>query len=301
MKRISNSYIALLALIIFSQGCIKENLADCNFNIAVEFIEKNNCGKDPIYTQIKNVTVFAFNESGIFIDQFSDDHLVYGTDYKLPLTLPQGKYTLVAWAGFNAAQFKTESLVKGQTTLAELYMPSYNLKNSSKEASHQPLFSGTITNVNVIDGTAQVIGLTAIAKPLTVNFSGLTVNHNYLVRISNNAVQYKFENSLLSILADDHYTLASLVPKTGEPGNYTCATSLLWPVAKYSPQLIVRDLTTGIDVLTVDIKTVLAQLDELNLDCQPDINMEISADQANPISIAIVINGWKVQYFNNEI
>jgi len=299
MKRKSTGFMALLALTFLLNGCIKENLADCNFNITVEFIKQSNCSSAVLEAQTGKISVFAFNESGIFIDQFSDDNAVFGAQYKLPLSLPQGNYTLVAWTGTTGAQF--ENLVKGRSTLTELYVPSYSMKNGNKEAITQPMFTGSVSHVNAIDGVTQLIRLAGTAKSLNISFSGLPVNHNYQARISYNAVQYKFENSLLSLLADDHYTMAGFVAQTAEPDNYKAETSLLWPIGSYTPQLTIRDLSTGADVFSADIKALIAQLTQVDLDCERVINLELTQDPVQPAIINVVINGWKVQYINNEI
>ena len=298
MKKISSSFLALLTLIFLLQGCIKEDLADCNFNISVKFIEQGNC---TLYSGSGNISIFAFNESGIFVNQFSDNNAIFGSNYTLPLSLPQGKYTLVAWAGFGASQFKSQSLIKGKTTLSELYMPSYQSSNGNKDGLHQPLFTGSVSQINAINGITPVISMNATTKPLIINASGFTVNHNYEARISYNAVQYKFENHLLSILADDHHTVTHLIAKTEDSGNYIAETSLLWPLDKYTPHLNIRDNNTGAAIFRADIKALIAQLTRVALDCEPVINIEITIDQAKPSQVGVVINGWKVMYLNNEI
>lgn len=300
MKKRIISFIAMLALIMLCEGCIKENLADCNFNLSVEFLEQGSCKNGSVYAEMGKITIFAFNEAGIFSGQFSDDHAVFGTNYKLPVSLPQGKYTLIAWAGNTNTSFKTQNLIKGRTTLNELYMPSYGQLNGTKIASKNPLFTGAVSHVNAIDGTSQVIGLRETSKPLQISFAGLTAAHHYQARISFNAVQYKFDNSLLSLLADDHYTMTALDFSEGQ-SNHQAQTSLLWPMVEYSPQIMIRDLQTGTDVFKADLKTLLAKLPQVDFDCESSINMNLSISEFNAAQVGIVINGWKVQVTNDEI
>lgn len=301
MKNTPTRFIALLTLTMLFGSCIKENLADCNLNLSVELsMQGNNCGIEPVYSSLGKVTVFAFNEAGIFQDQFTHEHVKSGSSTNFPLSLPQGNYTLIAWAGYANTPFSVQKLVKGHTSLNELYMPSYSLGNGNKVAAYRPIFTGIVKHVNAQDGLVQKIKLQEITKPVQVSFAGLPLGHNYQARISFNAVRYKFENSLLSLLADDHYTMASLL-YTEARNKYTTETSLLWPIVNYSPQLIIRDLDVGTDIFRADIKAMLAQLGQVNFDCEPVIKIDLSSNQAYPTEVNILINGWMVQYTNNEL
>ncbi|TFB30976.1 FimB/Mfa2 family fimbrial subunit [Pedobacter alluvionis] len=296
MRRI---FIIILVLMVSAQACIKENLEDCEFKIAVYFTQPDSCNNRPVYTKSGQLTVFAFNQSGILSGRFSNAGVSFGLDEQITLNLKQGVYTLVAVAGLSDEHFANQSLINGQTRLSEFYIPSYVMKDGNKETENGAFFIGILQQVKITQNNAYSIAMKLVGKPLNLTLNGGLVNHSYQARISYNAIGYSLTNNLTYNFATDHFTMAKLYTNAIKQDVYHANTGVLWPVGNQASRLIIRDLINDVDIFNADIKALLAKFSQVDFNCEPVIDIQINYSLSH--NIEIVINGWKVQYSEMEL
>ncbi|WP_434369913.1 FimB/Mfa2 family fimbrial subunit [Sphingobacterium spiritivorum] len=300
MKRyLLRIYIQLLIvtmLMVTINSCIKDDLSPYTFDIMLSFTDKaGSCPDKAVYTGTANIVVYAFDEKGYFVDRFAEKDITFSPEQALRVTLPEGNHTLVAWAGTVQGQFEDRLLVKGETRIEELTVPSFTLRNGVKVMSDQVLFHGVLKNVNSETATytpAQRIDLRNITKPLYVSVEKYDTQKRYQVRISHNAAVCQFESAEL-LSTEDHYTMTDL-EEDPTTATYTGKTGLLWRLEDRNPTITIRDMDKGTDVFSASVKELMEKLPQLNLNCEPAINLQIVRKFPTEASITILINGWKL-------
>lgn len=136
----------------------------------------------------------------------------FAPESTMKITLPQGNYTLVAWAGTAQGQFEDRLLIKGETHIDELDMPTFTRSSGLRAMPDQVLFQGVLKNINAETAAytpAQRIDLKNITKPLYVSLEKYDTLKNYQIRISHNAALCQFQTAELRD-AGDHYTVTEL-------------------------------------------------------------------------------------------
>jgi len=77
---------------------ITEDLPPCDNYIAFRY-DYNMMFVDAFPSKVTRVDVYVFDETGKYVTRFSDERTSFGEGYRMPCTLPSGKYHLVVWAG----------------------------------------------------------------------------------------------------------------------------------------------------------------------------------------------------------
>lgn len=109
---------------------------DCDVTYSLDFEYTMNLKwADAFASEVKSVNVYAFDNRGLFVKEFSAAGEVLTTpEYSIPLDLTPGKYTLVGWCGLinegaEEESFSVETPVAGVTRLEEL-MCRLNTRNN---------------------------------------------------------------------------------------------------------------------------------------------------------------------------
>lgn len=88
---------------------------DCSIEYRVKFKYDYNMKKvDAFATEVKSVTLYAFDENGTFVTQRTEsgDNLASG-DYSMPIDVTPGNYEFITWAGLDDQSFAVPLLVPG--------------------------------------------------------------------------------------------------------------------------------------------------------------------------------------------
>lgn len=293
LKRI---YIQLLmiAMLVAANGCIKDDLTRYTFDITLSFTDKaGSCPDKTVYTGTTAIAVYAFDEKGFFAGKVSQKDMDFSPESTLKINLPQGNYTLVAWAGTVQGQFEDRLLIKGESHIDDLTMPTFIPNNGLRAMPDQVLFHGVLKNVNsetAAYAQAQRIDLKNITKPLFVSLEKYDKQKNYQIRISQNAVLCQFESAQLNP-AGDQYTIIDLQEQK-ETATYTGQTALLWRLEDRNPTITIRDMETGADIFSASVKELLEKLPQINLNCEPSIDLKIIKKFPTQVGITVIINGW---------
>ncbi|QQS98258.1 FimB/Mfa2 family fimbrial subunit [Sphingobacterium spiritivorum] len=293
LKRI---YIQLLmiAMLVAINGCIKDDLTRYTFDVTLSFTDRaGSCPDKIVYTGTTAMTVYAFDEKGYFAEKISQKDIDFAPESTMKITLPQGNYTLIAWAGTAQGQFEDRLLIKGETHIDELDMPTFTRSSGLRAMPDQVLFQGVLKNINAETAAyapAQRIDLRNITKPLNVSLEKYDAQKNYQIRISHNAALCQFQTAELRD-AGDHYTVTQLQEQK-ETATYTAQTALLWRLEDRNPTITIRDMETGADIFSASVKELLEKLPQLNLNCEPAVDIKIIRKFPTQVGITVIINGW---------
>lgn len=304
MKPFIKNVFYLLLPMIMLQGCIKEKLADCDFTLVLNFEQTSNClPASPYPADLNRIDIFAFDENGLFVNQFTVLNPHTGQDFKVPVTLPGGVFTLVAWAGFAEEQLNLNHFIKGLSNINEVYMASFIAKPHSNGTSPHTLYYGIKSNITVLANstTPEVITLLQKTKPIHINLGGEGLNptDDFQISISHNATYYRFDNVGVRLNPGDDKTIAPLIADLSTT-SYKASTHIIWPLDdNNSPLLIIQNLTTNNKSFSLSLADLLSRMPQTDFDCEPAIDIDIY--YISDVQIEVRINGWKVISFDTEI
>lgn len=117
----------LLALILVLGNTSCERIWDneyCGTEYRVKFVyDYNMLFTDAFPTQVRSVTLYAFDEDGrLAFQQMEKGDALAEDDYSMVLDVCPGRYDLVAWAGTEEGDgFSLPTLTPGQSTIDDLY------------------------------------------------------------------------------------------------------------------------------------------------------------------------------------
>jgi hypothetical protein len=279
------------------QGCIKENLAECVYRLTFNFKPAGCTDTDPFPARLNRISVFAFDENKVFTEEFKVSHPAPDATVLLPL--PNGRYTLVVWAGFTDEQVAA-NLVKGVSSINDLHITSYTSAGTGYTPSKESLYYGIIQQAVINDlppVLSEEVPMMQNSKQLRLRVNGLDPG-NYQLVITHNAARYAYNDVKTPSEAGDDSTTEPMTANS-LTGAYTAATSLLWPVGQEDAQLTVFNLNSGYPELTISLSELLAKLPGVSFDCEPEINM--SVNYRTHAQVDVNLNGWWIIHSNNEL
>lgn len=102
-------------------SCVYEDEVPCAFDLRFVY-DYNMEYADAFPAQIDDVTLYVFDENGLFIAMREDSGEHLGADYRMTVDLRPATYTLVAWAGTQGeeATYPLPVLTPGVSTLDDL-------------------------------------------------------------------------------------------------------------------------------------------------------------------------------------
>ena len=99
---------------------------DCTVRYYINFLYTLNMkNADAFPSEVESVNLYAFDENGLFVKEFTDaGEVLAEPGYLMPLDLTPGQYTFVGWCGLKnedgVQSFSVPEPVAGKTTLQEL-------------------------------------------------------------------------------------------------------------------------------------------------------------------------------------
>ena len=121
LKRVA---IGVLVGLMPASCSIMDYEGDCSVNYRARFrYDMHLHYSDAFAHEVESVTLYAFDESGKFVQQFTDSgEALQQEGYALPFELPAGTYQFVAWCGVeNELQsHDVPTLTPGVSTVEEL-------------------------------------------------------------------------------------------------------------------------------------------------------------------------------------
>ncbi|MDE5759570.1 MAG: FimB/Mfa2 family fimbrial subunit [Bacteroides sp.] len=301
------------ALLCGFSGCIKEDRSECNPGVLLKFDYSLN----PDYTnlfgdEVGKVTVYVFDENGLYYDRFSDEGKHLTNDWKMLLPLPPGNYTTVTWGGplgtmyrigeTNADETAFQSeLKKGVTHISNFMLTAEN--NGQPLVELDDLYHGKADVTSVYwPEEFTTVDLMKDTKLLTVTVKDKRVGQSradatdvpYEVYCTGTNARYLADNSF----GKKAETITNLPYNTYiTPGRAISELNLMRLTIGRSFRLVVKD-KEGKIVFDKDLVETMQATGHYNtqedFDREPRYDVVINMD--GDTNIVITINGWEVVY-----
>ncbi|MDE6216065.1 FimB/Mfa2 family fimbrial subunit [Bacteroides sp.] len=313
MKHSIKTMLLTTALLCGFSGCIKEDRSECNPGALLKFDYSLN----PEYTnlfgdEVGKVTVYVFDENGLYYDRFSDAGKHLTNDWEMRLPLPPGNYTTVTWGGplgtmyrigeTNADETAFQSeLKKGVTHISNFMLTAEN--NGQPLVELDALYHGKADVTSVYwPEESTTVDLMKDTKLLTV-----TVKDKRVGQSKADAVSAPYEiyctGTNARYLADNSFgkkaeTITNLPYNTyTTPGRAISELNLMRLTIGRSFRLVVKD-KEGKIVFDKDLVETMQATGHYNtqedFDREPRYDVVINMD--GDTNIIITINGWEVVY-----
>lgn len=307
MKRIS--FALFLTLMLLLQGCIREDLSDCESELLLRFRYTLNEQYTNLFgAEVYHITVYVFDSNGKYVDQFSEHGNKLTNEFVMHIPLPEGKYSALAYSGnfttYSVGESGTQTrslggaLRKGVTDIndfrlelngstdAENYLVPTNVPDDL-HAGLTTQAASAISNKLVTD-----VDLIKITKKIKVTISGTDVLHAPLdVFITALNGRYKSDNSI-----DPNNGTFKYVPMKSAttPNKLVVDFKQMRLMLGQSPMLVIRNRTTQ-EVLYHEnmIDLILSTgkyASQEDFDREDEFDFNISF--VNDILIGVSINGW---------
>ncbi|MDE5711329.1 MAG: FimB/Mfa2 family fimbrial subunit [Bacteroides sp.] len=311
MKYSIKTMLLSASLLLLATGCIKEDRSECNPGALLKFDYSLN----PEYTnlfgnEVDKVTVYVFDENGLYYDRFSDEGKHLTNDWKMLLPLPPGNYTTVTWGGplgtmyrigeTNADETAFQSeLKKGVTHISNFMLTAEN--NGQPLVELDALYHGKADVTSVYwPEESTTVDLMKDTKLLTV-----TVKDKRVGQSKADAVSAPYEiyctGTNSRYLADNSFgkkaeTITNRPYNTyTTPGNAVSELDLMRLLIGRPFRLVVKD-KEGKAVFDRDLVETMQSTGHYNT--QEDFDRELRYDVVIDINgnedanIVITINGW---------
>lgn len=308
MKYPFKTILLSASLLCLASSCIREDLSECNPGVLLKYDYSLNPESTNLFgAEVGKVTVYVFDENGIYYDCFSEAGKHLTNDWEMRLPLPPGNYTTVTWAGplttyrvgeKNADEtvFQSE-LKKGVTHIDNFMLTAENDGEPLIELDN--LYHGLKKVTSTFNPeTVTVVDLIKDTKHLTVTVEDQSVGRDradatdapYEVYCTGTNARYLADNSFgkkaQTIINHPYNTYTS-------PGKAVSELNLLRLVIGRPFGLTVKN-KNGKKVFDKDLVQTMMLTGHYNTqeDFDRELNYNVVVKISDDSSIVITINGW---------
>lgn len=314
-------FLAVMLLFAGLTSCIKEDLSDCpppappapvevETRIRPDFIPySEETGEGFEASELKTLTVFAFDSHGRFVTKATDNAPRLGeADYRVTLTLRPGRYDFYAWGNArDCYRFVPEAFIPGETTATDIRLQYDCPSNDTVNVALPPLFFGSLKDAEVKPDTRADIAEQTLTIPLvrdtydlTFELSGLAAGLLFEVVVTDNNTVYGFDNSFLQASSYIHYCASCT--REVVSGIYRSSLTDLRLERDRAPRFKLYNRTTGELVFHDDLIHLILASEEVSgrkIDFSRRYNYRISldfseTDESGNTTISVSVNGWQV-------
>ena len=137
------------AVMTSCDNILDNGYGDCEVEYRVKFkYDYNMKYADAFPHEVRSVTLYAFDESGRFVHQQTEQgEVLADKSYSMLLELPKGNYDFITWAGLsNQESFRVPQLTAGTSTMQDLtcYMNRTQAENEDRVEYLNPLWHGKV-------------------------------------------------------------------------------------------------------------------------------------------------------------
>ena len=315
MKYSIKTMLLTTALLCGFSSCIKEDRSECNPGALLKFDYSLN----PDYTnlfgnEVDKVTVYVFDENGLYYDRFSDEGKHLTNDWEMLLPLPPGNYTTVTWGGplgtmyrigeTNADETAFQSeLKKGVTHISNFMLTAEN--NGQPLVELDDLYHGKADVTSVFQPTSEdavTVDLMKNTKHLTVTVKDQRVGKDkadaasapYEVYCTGANARYLADNSFgkkAETITNRPYNTYTT------PGNAVSELDLMRLLIGRPFRLVVKN-QEGKTVFDKDLVETMQATGHYNTqeDFDREMRYDVVISMDGDTDITITINGWEVVY-----
>jgi len=289
-------WMILTAWPFIMTSCIKESLPECtpdDTGIVLKFRYTTGTDTKSDENGVDRLSVFIFDDKGLFISQVNDSLIWIDDNYELELPYKQGSYQFVTWAGYDEATYGITACIPGQTHIEDFFL--FLKRDTDNRITNQPklLYHGMHNTVTLDEHEKTIvwINLKQITNHIRVIAYNLdkAVSHNIYIEDNNGKYGYS------SLFADDdRITYIPVYMRLAKESNTLTADFNVMKLDKNRiPRLRILDEANTICYDENLIGELLGKNPDINLDNEHDFTIEISFDGYTPVDIKI--NGWEIK------
>lgn len=325
------------AMVTSCETILVDDAIDCSMDYRVKFkYDYNLKYADAFAHEVRSVTLYAFDESGKFVYQRTEQGDMLGEmEYSMPVEIEPGNYDLVSWAGLEGEEsFSVPVLTPGVSTIEDLNCTMNRQHSRAADGSAYidkdliPLYHGQVQRqIFTRAASSQVITVPLVKNTNNVrvvlqHLSGEIVDvDKFTFTIQDENGMMNYDNNLLKDEKLTYYawhTDQGSADMEGESGS-RAVTSVGVAIAELTvgrlitsnnPVLSIHN-QNGEKVLSIPLIDYALLVkgnynrkmdDQEYLDRQDEYNMTFFLDANDRwLSSSIVINGWKVVLSDNDL
>lgn len=288
-----------LAVFFLIAGCIREDRSGCSEGVILKFNYVTGTGL-PVATDIPEtdrISVFIFDENGIFIEEKDDIADGLTTDYRMNLPYYEGRYQFVVWAGLSN-RYQLSHLQPGITYIQDFELKLNSTTGHIVSQPPTPLYYGShpVVSVNTLSTTNVAIGIQKITNHVLVIIHNSSKDPQPQIQITANNGNYNFKGEIIpgNDLIYPPYNLQYSEPTASWHADFT----LMRLQTDCQARLIIQTEPDKPEYNEDLIKGLLQANPSLDFNTDHDFIIEITFDGSS-IPVSILINGWEI--VNEEI
>lgn len=294
MKRISIGI--LMILLLFVQGCLKEDVEKCKSELLLRFRYTLNDQNINLFdAQVHKVTVYVFDKDGKYVGTFSEQGSALTNDFVMRIPLPEGEYSVIVYGG----DFTTYAVGGGE--LSDIRMELKSIESGDgflyPAAIPDDLYAGwalsavsTTNNKNVTD-----VELIKNTKKITIKTSGIAGTPEVYITAING--KYQYDNNI----DPTHGVFKYIAPYTSsEDGYQIFDLKMMRLMYGMSSRIVIRDPITNNIIYDENLMDLILATGQYPLQQDLDREDEFVVTIIIGHEISVWVNGWKVNEMNPD-
>lgn len=276
----------------------------CLQEIDVSFMSQTICQSEPTYPeQIRDIKLFVFDKDDILVSSYNLKNITLSPSFSFPISIKEGKYSLVAWAGVSNI-FLITDCVPGKTTKKDLYIKLNRTTTAVERLISLNMFVGESKSFNVLKDDPSFmenkisINLKELTNRISIRLEGVINPEDYEISVLSDNTSYALDGTLIK------ENLPMLYPKQANVENGMSVTKLgiLKLQTGHNSRIIITNKKTGLEIFNHDLVGIILlknHITNINLDCVHDFDLVLTAADVNGkyIIAQIYINGWHVHSY----
>lgn len=308
MKYSFTKILSAIVLLGCFSSCIKEDRSECNPGVLLKYDYSLNTEYANLFgAEVDKVTVYIFDENGLYRGSHSEEGSRLTNDYQMLLPLPTGRYSVVTWAGDLKPYRLGESDKNGDVFHEQLkegvmriddFMLMAERANGEALGALTDLYHGRADVVSVYQPEeVHTVVLTKDTKRIRVTVEDATITKEragvsaaapYEIYCTGTNGRYRADNSIDSRAAEVRYVPRDIQL---EPGVMYATLNSLRLTLDRELRITVKD-ATGKSIFEKDLVKFMKEVG--NFKTQEDFDREDEYEIVirKDVAISVIINGW---------
>lgn len=296
---------------------IYDNNENCPTTLHIGFYNRTMCASDTTWLgDVKQLNLMVFDDNNRLFAATSLPQANLNQQFRIDLRVPQGAYSLVAWAGMNK-NFWVADLAKGKTKREDLFIKLNASANNQAPLLGDNLWFG-FTNTPVVMPSPAEFG--AIEKEVMLNMQQKNYHLKVTVELDASITDKIKPNDIAVAItsANGAYRIDGSMPLDNPILNYPSNISYDGNMLMANYELL--DLRTGYHntITLTDIKNnkviytgdllgnILQDTENVNLDCEHNLTVKFllkdkCADCKTFQAVCIWVNNWIIHSYETDL
>jgi len=313
----------LIVSALLMTSCIKDDaLPECGLFVRFQY-NYNMLSADAFSTQVNKVDLYIFDEEGLFLSSQTEEGTPLASgDYRMKISLPKGKYKIMAWAGARDS-YERPVLIPGSSTIGDLTLKLKRNQSLIIDKEIDPLWYGEILELNYDGQQNRTETVNFIKDTNKIRFVFLGKTSDWKIDMNNYVFELLESNGFLdhtnSLLNDDILSYRPYYTEQKSPSAGVIELNTMRLMADRKTRFVVTNKTTGKRELDINLIDFLDMIEmeghkwslQEYLDRQDEYaivfllsndNNGGNNENGNPwIAVQLNINGWTLYLQDEEI